>query len=95
MDLQVPVVAAKHQISSELDGEAVILDLEQGVYYGLNEVGARVWQLIQQPRPLEQVHRTLVNEFDVAPDECERDLVALVERLESAGLIVRRNAVGA
>ena len=44
------VVAAPRQVSSDLRGEAAILQLESGVYYTLNAVGARVWTLLQQPQ---------------------------------------------
>ena len=53
------VVAAKDQMSSELAGEAVILDMESGTYFGLNEVGARVWSLIQEPRAVRDIQDAL------------------------------------
>ena len=70
----------------DLDGEAVILDLGSGTYFGLNAVGARMWQLFEQHAGLRTVFDSLCREYDVAPDVLERDLIALVARLAQARL---------
>lgn len=75
------------QVSSQLDGEEVILNLKDGTYYGLNEVGARIWALIQEEEALDQVRDRLMEEFDVEAEQCERDLIHLVEELQEAGLV--------
>ncbi len=81
------VVASKRQVSSDLGGEAAILDLEGGVYYGLDEVGARIWEMIQEPRPASEVRDALIEEYDVEPERCERDLLALLQRLAEERLV--------
>ena len=81
------VVSAKNQVWCELSGEAVILHLKSSVYYGLNAVGARVWSSIQEPRTVGAVLDILLEEFDVAPDRCEADLLELLKELKSRGLI--------
>ena len=81
------VVSAKEQLWCDLAGEAAILNLRNGVYYGLNPVGARVWNLIQTSRTVNEVRETLLNEYDVDPDRCERDLLALLQQLAAEGLI--------
>ncbi|HJY86496.1 MAG TPA: PqqD family peptide modification chaperone [Candidatus Acidoferrales bacterium] len=78
---------AKDQISCNLVGEAAILNIKSGVYYGLDSVGARVWELVQQPRSVNEVRETLLKEYDVEPQRCETDLLALLERLLAEGLI--------
>ena len=75
------------QISSELNGEAVILDLSSGVYYGLNEVGARIWQIIQEPCSLEKIQNVLIEEYDVEPDLCKQEILKLLLELKNAKLI--------
>ncbi len=81
------VVAAKDQVSSDLGGEIAILDLKAGVYYGLDAVGARIWSLIQEPRTVNEIRDILLEEYDVEPERCERDLVALLRRLADEELI--------
>ena len=85
------VVAAKSQVSSDLGGEVAILDLQGGTYFGLDDVGARVWSLIQEPKNVEEIRNTLVSEYEVNQDRCERDLIALLQRLADEGLIEVRN----
>jgi hypothetical protein len=70
----------------ELAGEAVLLDLDGERYFGLDEVGTRVWILIEEPRPLAELHGALLAEYAVGADELWRDLVELVDRLVAAGL---------
>jgi hypothetical protein len=81
------VVAAKDQVSCDLAGEAAILNIKNGVYYGLDPVGARIWNLVQQPRSVLEIQRTIVGEYDVEPERCSRDLLDLLEKLFSEGLI--------
>lgn len=79
----------------ELAGEAVLLDLDGERYFGLDEVGTRVWTLIEEPRALAEVHGALLAEYAVGADELWRDLVELVDRLVTAGLAEVEPAPGA
>jgi hypothetical protein len=81
------VVAAKDQVSSDLGGEVAILDLKAGVYYGLDAVGARIWSLIQEPRTVNEIRNILLEEYEVEPERCERDLLVLLQRLATEGLV--------
>jgi Coenzyme PQQ synthesis protein D (PqqD) len=81
------IVATEEQVSSDLGDEVAILDFKAGMYYGLDSVGARVWHLIQQPRIAGEIRDILISEYDVDPDQCERDLITLLQRLEDEGLI--------
>ena len=65
----------------ELEGEAVLLDLEAGTYFGLNESGTRAWALIGGGSTLGAVHAALIAEFDAAPERVWDDLVALAREL--------------
>jgi hypothetical protein len=85
------VVAAKDQVSSDLGGEVAILDLKAGMYYGLDEVGARIWELIQEPRAVREVHNMLLSQYDVERERCERDLLSLLQQLADEGLVEVRN----
>jgi len=88
------VVATKDQVCSDLAGEAVILDLKSGVYYGLNEVGASIWNLIQEPRTVNEIQDAILAEYEVEPEQCARDILALLQQLADEGLIkVRDEAI--
>lgn len=81
------VVAAKDQISCDLAGEAAILNVKSGIYYGLDPVGARIWTLMQQPRAVAEIQNAITGEYDVEPAQCARDLRTLLEELLAEGLI--------
>jgi hypothetical protein len=81
------VRASEGQIWRNLDDEAVILDSNSGKYYGLNEVGVRIWELSQEPKSVLDIQNTLLTEYDVEPDRCERELLVLLQELADNGLI--------
>lgn len=81
------VVASKDQLSSSIGRDTVIAGLRKGNYYGLSSVGARVWQLLQEPALARDLRRTIADEYDIATDRCEADLLALLECMAREGLI--------
>jgi hypothetical protein len=80
-------VRSKDVMFRDLDGEAVILNLDTGTYFGLNAVGTRIWGLIEQHGRLDAVLDELCREYDATPAQLEKDLLELVERLEDARLV--------
>ena len=85
--LESPVRANDDVLFQELHGEGVLLNLKTGVYFGLDPVGRRVWQLLQEHDTLGAVLTALLNEYDVAETECVADLLALVTDMEQHGLV--------
>jgi hypothetical protein len=81
------VVVSDEQVYTTLGGEAVILGLRDGVYYGLDAVGARVWALVAEPRRVSDIVATIVSEFDVTAERCERDVIALLDDLAARSLV--------
>ena len=81
------VVVSDEQVSTSLGDEAVILGMRDGVYYGLDAVGARVWALVAVPRRVSELVQTITDEFAVTPEQCERDVLALLGELASRELI--------
>lgn len=89
------VAVSPRQISTAMGAEQAILQLDSGKYFGLNPVGARVWQLLAQPRTVSEVLATLLAEYEVPADRCRADLLALLHKLHAAGLIAVQPAVPA
>ena len=89
------VVAVKDQVSCDLAGEAAILNIKNGVYYGLDPVGARIWNLMQEPRAVSEIQNAITGEYDVEPERCARDLFGLLNRLLEEGLIEVRDGSAA
>lgn len=87
LSAQSVVVAAKDQVSCNLDGEIAILSVAKGTYYGLDLIGAQVWGLLQEPRSIAEICDAILQEYEVEPERCHRDLLALLERLWIEGLV--------
>jgi len=81
------VRAVDSQVSSRLGDEVAILELDQGVYYGLNDTGSFLWNLMQEPVRVNEMHAALVEEFEVDVDTAEKDLLRVLGELRDAGLI--------
>src|SRR3954470_24639861 len=81
------VRATREQVSAEVAGETVILGLANGIYFGLDAVGTRVWQLLRESRRVADIRDVIVSEFDVDAATCEADLVRLITDLESHKLV--------
>lgn len=87
------VAASTNQVSCPLDDESAILNLKNSVYYGMNAVGTRVWNLLQQPRSVSELRDALLEEYDVEAERCEQDLLDLLEKMRVEGLVeVRASA---
>jgi hypothetical protein len=75
-------------LSQEVYGEMVLLDLKSEEYIGFNEVGARIWQLLQDGKDLKEISDILIDEYDVSKEELDGDINRLVVELQDAGLVV-------
>lgn len=85
------LIASQAQVSADLSsdmGESVIiLNMKNGVYYELKDVGTHVWNLVQQPCSVQSILDKLLEEYEVDAERCEADLLALAENLAKVGLI--------
>lgn len=85
------VRASTRMISAELDGETVVLSFDDGIYYSMNEVGARIWNLVQTPTSVAHLVKTLLEEFEIGRERCEADLAALLAELQRLDLVEVRD----
>jgi hypothetical protein len=87
MDFETIVRMAPDQLSTSVGEDAVILNLDRGAYYGLNNSGAGLWQKLQQPTRVGALHEWLVATYEVAPEVAHRDLFVLLNKLADLKLI--------
>ncbi|MCW8132902.1 MAG: PqqD family protein [Planctomycetota bacterium] len=88
MHEDVLVEAVAQQASAVFDGEAVVLQLEQGMYFGLNEVGTFIWEAIQTRHySLKELCTEVARVYDVDPADCQDDVQAFVDTLLEKELI--------
>jgi hypothetical protein len=74
----------------DLDGEAVLLELASGRYFGLNETGTRMWHLLQEHGSVETAFQTLLDEYDVAEERLRQELTGFVGTLTAQRLLQTR-----
>jgi len=78
-------------LTQEVDGETVILDLKSESYFGLDEIGTRIWQLLQEQEDIETITETMLNEYDVEEEKLEKDIQNLLTQLNKAGIVALNN----
>lgn len=81
------VVISDDVVSCDLDGEAAILNIESGIYYGLDPIGAKIWNSIQKPCSISYLVNLIINEYDVEEKRCKTDIIELVHDLIDNGLV--------
>ena len=78
---------APDALSCELDGEAAILNVRSGEYYGLDQVGTSVWRRMSESLTVAEIVRGITSEYEVDPEQCEHDLISLLTKLAEHGLV--------
>jgi Coenzyme PQQ synthesis protein D (PqqD) len=81
------VRTAGHAVSCELDGEAAILNITNGEYYGLDDVGSSVWRIMSQPHTVAEIVCQITSEYEVDAARCAADLIGLISKLAAHGLV--------
>ena len=93
LSLESKVAIGDDVVSRDLEGLAVILNLESGTYFGLDQVGTRIWSLLQEDESLRRTFEAIQQEYDVAPETLERDILRLVGELCAKGLVSLSSSV--
>lgn len=75
------------QVSKKLNEVTIVMSIEEGKYFNLNRVASRIWEIIEQPKTIRQVVEQLLLEFEIAHDDCEREVKELIADLADLGLI--------
>lgn len=73
---------------NEIDGELVMLSIENSEYYGMDKVGSRIWDLLEQPLCLKDLVVVLMNEYNVTEEQCIKDTSAFINKLWDKKLII-------
>jgi hypothetical protein len=81
------IVAVKDKLSCNLHGETVVLNLKSGKYYGFDSVGSRIWELLQEPKSLDDLLTSIMKEFEVERHQCEQDILGFLRELLAQELI--------
>lgn len=71
----------------QLEDESVLLHLNKEMYYGLDDVGTRMWIVLAESESIREAFDVLTAEYDIEPDALEKDLIGLIEHLLNKGLL--------
>lgn len=68
-------------LASAVGAEMVMMDIDVGKYYGFNDVGTRIWDLLETSCSIQFICEQLLQEFDVEPETCEQEVISFIENL--------------
>ena len=74
-------------VSADMDGEPVIMSLQENAYFGITGIGGRIWDMLEVPQSLDSIVEHVCAEYDVDPETCRRDVTLLLLDLHARGLV--------
>ena len=87
IELATMVKQSTKQVSCNLNGEIAILNLTSALYFGLDEIGACIWEAMAEPRKVSELCERVLERFNVEEEQCQADVVEFVGKLDEAGLL--------
>lgn len=81
------VVQTSGLIAADMDGEKVMMSIEQGKYYGLDAIGSSIWELIAKPVTVQEIVEVLIREYDVSEKQCQKEVNIFLNKMYQEGLI--------
>jgi hypothetical protein len=75
-------------VTSNIDGEIVMMSIDNGEYYGLDEIASRIWELIEKPISVNSLIEALMDEFEVNKPDCANDTLEFLSEMANKGLII-------
>jgi hypothetical protein len=87
VDLNSIITRSQELLTSEVDGEVVMMNIEGGKYYGINSVGAEIWRLMENPVSVSNICSELVKTFEIDNQTCESEVLTFLASLEAESLL--------
>lgn len=87
IDEDTVIVQTADLVAAQMDGETVMMRIENGKYYGIDAVGSRIWELIASPRRVLEIVGVLAKEYDVEVGQCKADTLDFLNHLYREGLV--------
>jgi hypothetical protein len=86
-EMSTVVKRSEQQVSCNLNDEVALLHLDTAMYFGLQGVGAQIWESLEEPRSVADICNDITKNFDVTSATCHDDVVRFLAGLRDAGLI--------
>lgn len=77
-------------IDGELDNHQVIMHINNGKYFGLNPIGKRIWELIEEPKSIEEITAMLLSEYNILPDQCKVEVQEFMNKGVECEIIIKQ-----
>jgi hypothetical protein len=74
-------------VFNEMDGETIMMSIENGEYYGMNSMGTRIWRLLSTPKRVSDICDTLLPDFDVTQEQCSKDVLLCLNKMAEKGVV--------
>ena len=81
------ITQAAGLVAADMDGKKVMLNIDKGTYYGLDDIGSHIWDLLEVPRKIQEVVDLLLQEYDVEEKVCQHDVMLFINKLYDRGLV--------
>lgn len=81
IDLKMTIQRCSEMVSTKMDGETVMMSIDNGEYYGLDSIGSRIWEILEKPIQVNALLEELLNEFEVDKEQCEADTLGFLNQL--------------
>ena len=91
VERETPISRSLDIVATEMDGEYLIMSIEQGSYIALRDVSARIWELLEKPQTPAALVEALLGEYAVDPDTCEREVNDFLKEMVDCNLITIRH----
>ncbi len=85
--LETIVARSEEPVAVEVDRTVVMMSVDQGMYFGLEGTGPRIWALLEQPRSVQQLCDELMKEYDIDAEACRIEVCNFLEELRRAQLV--------
>lgn len=85
--LETVIARSDEVICSQVDGEVVMMSVEQGKYSGLNIIGSDIWRLLETPMPVSEICKAMMTIYQVDEEQCERDVLTFLNDLATDATI--------
>lgn len=87
IQLNTMITRSNEILLAELDGEVIMVGIEQSNYYGLGSVGSRIWELLEQPLTMAELLARLQEEYSIDQETCAKDTLVFLDNLLDHSLI--------
>lgn len=87
VNIKSKVYKSKEIDTTDLNGDKVMMDLEKGKYFALNSIGSRIWDLIDDESTVGSIIYTLLNEYNIDKETCEKSVIEFMDKLNKQKLI--------